>query len=182
MPNLALQFKGDLQNVTDLVPADDLETELLVTLKCTSCQEEHPRPVALVPSNVAEMQKSRGEATLVMNCNGCRRENSASYVVKSSGGNEEGGLGKTSPWHPVAGGDDAPEWQTLCTVEFRGMEPLEPQIDSVLAESSSWKCKGIESGTPFDEVQFEDGEWHDYDEKAGEEVGITDVELRWKRV
>lgn len=181
MPNLALQLKGDLQNVTELVPADSLEAELLVSLKCTSCQEEHPRPVALVPSSVVEMQKSRGEATLVINCAGCRRENSASYVVKSSGGKEEGGLGKSAPWTPIIAGD-APSWQTLCTVEFRGIEPLDPAIDGLLADSSSWKCKGTESGTPFNEVEFEDGEWHDYDEKAGDEVGITDVEVRWQRV
>jgi hypothetical protein len=31
----------------------------------------------------------------------------------------------------------------------------------------AWTCKGIESGTVFDNVVFEDGnEWMDYDEKV----------------
>jgi hypothetical protein len=30
----------------------------------------------------------------------------------------------------------------------------------------SWKCVGAESGTPFNEFEFEDGEWVDYDEKV----------------
>ena len=31
-----------------------------------------------------------------------------------------------------------------------------------------WKCAGVESGTPFAEVEFEEpgGEWVDYDEKV----------------
>ena len=29
----------------------------------------------------------------------------------------------------------------------------------------TWKCVGS-SGTPFTEVEFTDGEWTDYDEKA----------------
>ena len=52
MPNFSLQLKGDFQNVTGLVPADGVETELLVQLECTSCHELHPRAVALLPSNV----------------------------------------------------------------------------------------------------------------------------------
>lgn len=30
----------------------------------------------------------------------------------------------------------------------------------------TWKCKGTESNTVFDSVEFEDGEWMDYDEKV----------------
>lgn len=29
-----------------------------------------------------------------------------------------------------------------------------------------WKCVGAESGTPFNEVELEEGEWVDYDEKV----------------
>jgi hypothetical protein len=29
-----------------------------------------------------------------------------------------------------------------------------------------WKCKGVESGTAFDEVDLDEGEWADYDEKV----------------
>lgn len=178
MPNFSLQLKGDFQNVTGLVPADGVETELLVQLECTSCHELHPRAVALLPSNVDELQNSRGQANLVMNCPNCRKENSAKFALKG-----DAKMGSTSPWQAVeVASDAAPSFHTLCTVEFRGIEPKEPTIDGLLAESSSWQCRGSESGTPFSEVSFDDGEWHDYDEKQGDEVGITDVELRWQRV
>ena len=29
-----------------------------------------------------------------------------------------------------------------------------------------WKCIGGESGTPFNDVDLEEGEWVDYDEKV----------------
>jgi hypothetical protein len=34
---------------------------------------------------------------------------------------------------------------------------------------------GIESGTKFEGVELTEGEWFDYDEKAGEEVSIKDL-------
>jgi hypothetical protein len=30
----------------------------------------------------------------------------------------------------------------------------------------TWQCKGADSGTVFDNVEFEEGEWVDYDEKV----------------
>jgi hypothetical protein len=40
-----------------------------------------------------------------------------------------------------------------------------------------WLAEGIESKTKFEGIELGDGEWFDYDEKAGEEVSIKDV--RW---
>lgn len=37
---------------------------------------------------------------------------------------------------------------------------------------------GTESGTKFDGIELHEGEWYDFDEKAGEEVSITD--LTWE--
>ena len=181
MPNLALQLKGEFTNVTRLVPAEGVDAAILLQIECTSCHEKHPKLVAIEPSNVVEMQKSRGSANLIVNCPSCRRENSASFVVRKPGSKDEGKMGEVAPWSEIdmsAG----PDWHTLCTVEFRGMQPIDPSIQELLTDSSSWKCVGTESGTPFTDVQFEDGEWHDYDEKAGEEVRMTDIELRWQRV
>ncbi|POV95216.1 hypothetical protein PSTT_16392 [Puccinia striiformis] len=33
--------------------------------------------------------------------------------------------------------------------------------------TGEWNCKGAESGTKFKKIEFDDGEWHDYDEKSG---------------
>lgn len=36
-------------------------------------------------------------------------------------------------------------------------------------------ARGEESGTKFDGIELHEGEWFDYDEKAGEEVSITNL-------
>jgi hypothetical protein len=41
-----------------------------------------------------------------------------------------------------------------------------------------WLADGADSGTKFTDVELVDGEWFDYDEKAGEEVSIK--ELKWE--
>lgn len=40
-----------------------------------------------------------------------------------------------------------------------------------------WEAKGIESSTSFTGIELGEGEWYDYDEKAGEEVSIK--EMTW---
>ena len=44
-----------------------------------------------------------------------------------------------------------------------------------------WEATGLESGTKFTGIDLSDGEWFDYDEKAGEEVSITGVKWEVKR-
>ena len=41
-----------------------------------------------------------------------------------------------------------------------------------------WVAKGLESPTKFTGIDLQEGEWFDYDEKAGEEVSIKD--LKWE--
>lgn len=38
-----------------------------------------------------------------------------------------------------------------------------------------WKAVGSESGSKFEGIELVDGEWFDYDEKAGEEVSVREV-------
>lgn len=40
---------------------------------------------------------------------------------------------------------------------------------------------GAESGTKFSGIDLTDGEWYEYDEKASEEVSITNVKWEIKR-
>ncbi len=52
---------------------------------------------------------------------------------------------------------------------------------------SSWQCqgewlaKGLESPTVFSSIDLQEGEWFDYDEKAGEEVSIKDLKWEFRR-
>lgn len=48
-----------------------------------------------------------------------------------------------------------------------------------LTESQGdWLATGIDSGSKFTAIDLTEGEWFDYDEKAGEEVSIKD--LKWE--
>ncbi|KAI9882399.1 MAG: Nucleoporin-62 C-terminal-like protein [Watsoniomyces obsoletus] len=44
-----------------------------------------------------------------------------------------------------------------------------------------WLATGLESGSTFAGIDLQEGEWFDYDEKAGEEVSIKDVKWEIKR-
>jgi len=39
----------------------------------------------------------------------------------------------------------------------------------------------VESNTPFTGIDLSEGDWYDYDEKAGEEVGIKDIKWEIRR-
>lgn len=41
-----------------------------------------------------------------------------------------------------------------------------------------WEAVGADSGTKFANIELGEGEWFDYDEKAGEEVSIKDI--KWE--
>lgn len=43
-----------------------------------------------------------------------------------------------------------------------------------------WVATGVESGTKFDGIDLTEGDWFDYDEKAGEEVSVKD--MKWEIV
>ncbi len=43
-------------------------------------------------------------------------------------------------------------------------------------------AKGLESGTKFEGVDLQEGEWFDYDEKVGEEVSVKDLKWEIRRV
>lgn len=42
-------------------------------------------------------------------------------------------------------------------------------------------AEGLESGSKFTEIDLSEGEWFDYDEKAGDEVSIKDIKWEIKR-
>ena len=46
-------------------------------------------------------------------------------------------------------------------------ERLSDLVDCLPVSQGIWKCKGLESGTEFSEVDLSEREWTDYDEKVG---------------
>lgn len=62
-------------------------------------------------------------------------------------------------------------------IEFdcRGLEFTEFMPDG------EWIATGIDSGSKFGAIDLTEGEWFDYDEKAGDEVSIKDIKWDIKR-
>jgi len=62
-------------------------------------------------------------------------------------------------------------------IEFdcRGLEFTDFKPDG------EWQAKGLESTTSFTGMDLTEGEWFDYDEKAGEEVSIKDIKWEIRR-
>jgi len=50
-----------------------------------------------------------------------------------------------------------------------------PGIYGSSQAQGEWEAKGTESSTPFTGIDLSDGEWYDYDEKAGDEVSVKEV-------
>jgi len=161
MVRLLLSIKADLENVTDLVPASD-SFEYFFQVKCTSCNEVHPKLVSVNRVEERDVSSGKGNtAHFVWRCGLCKRESSAKFEPSSV----------PQPYSADANGQFAP----FLTIDCRGLEfvGFDPR--------GIWRCAGIESGTKFDEVDLEEGEWVDYDEKAALPVGVSNVENQWTR-
>ncbi|KAI5123628.1 hypothetical protein M0805_003442 [Coniferiporia weirii] len=163
MVKLQLSIKADLENVTDLTPAAD-RFEFFFKVKCNSCNEIHPNYVSVNRLEEREMSTGRGTAHLVLRCQFCKRESSAKF--ETFGANVS-----VRPYSADSNGQFSP----LVVLDCRGLEFIgfDPQ--------GIWKCKGVESGTIFSEVDLSEHEWTDYDEKAAQPVGIMDIESEWSR-
>ncbi|EHA24795.1 hypothetical protein ASPNIDRAFT_48803 [Aspergillus niger ATCC 1015] len=57
-------------------------------------------------------------------------------------------------------------------IDCRGLEFTEFKADG------EWEAKGAESSTPFTGIDLSEEEWYDYDEKAGEEVSIKEINFQ----
>ncbi|KAF9129544.1 hypothetical protein BGW39_004058 [Mortierella sp. 14UC] len=159
MPILALQIKAELENITELIPADADHTWHF-KVQCTKCREIDSNVITMNAIDKAEMGSGRGEANLVMKCKFCKCESSADIVSK-----------------PVAYEiENNDKFATIVTVECRGLELVgfEPR--------EGWKAKGAESGTPFEDIDLTDGDWADYDEKSELPVGISSIESKFVKV
>ncbi|KAK3066012.1 hypothetical protein LTR53_017794 [Teratosphaeriaceae sp. CCFEE 6253] len=147
--------------VTDLQPEDTEQTPFYYTFKvqCTSCREVHPNWVSVSRFETNEQSGSRGDANFVWRCKNCKREHSANIT-------------DTPKAYPQASPAKA---RNIITLDCRGLEFVEFKADG------NWKATGIESGTKFAEIDLSEGDWYDYDEKAGEEVSIKDVKWEIRR-
>ncbi|RDA88465.1 hypothetical protein CP532_6670 [Ophiocordyceps camponoti-leonardi (nom. inval.)] len=146
----ALELKAELAGVTKLRPIDTKESPFwyMFKVQCTSCRETHSNFVGVNRFEANEMSGSRGEANFVWRCKNCKRESSAS--IKSA----------PVPYEHA----EPPKAQRILEFDCRGLEFTE------FMPEGQWLADGIDSGTKFTGIELVEGEWFDYDEKAGEET------------
>ncbi|KAJ4296613.1 hypothetical protein N0V90_006660 [Kalmusia sp. IMI 367209] len=158
---LALALSAELNGVTDLRPTDTEDSPFHYTFKvqCTSCRETHPNFVTMTRFEMNEMSGSRGEANFVWKCKNCKREHSAN--IKAAPASYEQ--------------SDPPKTVNILEFDCRGLEFTEFKAEG------EFQATGAESGTKFASIDLSEGEWFDYDEKAGEEVSITNVTWQIRR-
>ncbi|ORY85659.1 hypothetical protein BCR37DRAFT_391424 [Protomyces lactucae-debilis] len=163
MVKLALFLKATLDGVTDLqpdIPADTPEEYYYsFQVQCVSCRETHPNHVAVSRHEQNEMQGSRGESNFVWKCRNCGRESSA---------NIEGPPAAC----PL---EQSGKKVKMLVFETRGCEFVGFKADG------DWMCKGENGKSTFGAIDLGEGEWYDYDDNAGAEVSITEVEWSIER-
>ncbi|KAF9535364.1 hypothetical protein CPB83DRAFT_841630 [Crepidotus variabilis] len=159
MVKLKLSIAAELENVTNLEPVGN-NFEFRFKVKCSSCNEEHPKTVSLNRAEEYEVSGSKNaKANFVWRCGLCRRESSAKF--------------ESTPITPYKA--ENAQFGPLLVIECRGLEFIgfDPE--------GTWKCVGTESGTVFSEVELAEGEWSDYDEKASLPVNISKIDSKWER-
>ncbi|KAF2743111.1 DUF866-domain-containing protein [Sporormia fimetaria CBS 119925] len=158
---LALALTAELNGVTDLRPHDTEDSPFHYTFKvqCTSCRETHPNFVTMSRFEMNEVSGSRGEANFVWKCKNCKREHSAN--IKAAPASYEQ--------------SDPPKTINILEFDCRGLEFTEFKADG------DFLATGLESNTKFTGIDLSEGEWFDYDEKAGEEVSITNIKWEIRR-
>ncbi|KAI0007527.1 DUF866-domain-containing protein [Xylariaceae sp. FL0662B] len=158
----ALTLAAELNGVTNLRPKDSAESPFwyTFTVQCTSCRETHANPIAVSRFETSELSGSRGEANFVWKCKNCKRESSCSI--------------KTAPKSYEQ--NEPPKQQSIIEFDCRGLEFVS------FSPEGEWLADGLESGTKFEGIDsLQEGEWFDYDEKAGDEVSIKDLKWEIKR-
>ncbi|KAK6461524.1 hypothetical protein DFJ63DRAFT_314158 [Scheffersomyces coipomensis] len=156
MVKFYLNVSATLDGVTNFQPIDTPESpfEYTFTIQCTKCRTTHDKPITINRFEEHDITGSRGEASFVFRCKECKSEHSISIL-------------RTTKSLTL---DDDKKSIPILEIDARGLD-IEKFIPDGL-----YQAIGAESNTKFNDFEFDDGEWYDYDDKAGAEVSITEVE------
>ncbi|XP_020892280.1 UPF0587 protein v1g245604 [Exaiptasia diaphana] len=153
MVRISLQFKANLENITNIRPEGD-DFRWYLKVKCLNCGEETKQWVYLCAMESLPIKGSRGNANYVSKCKLCGRENSIDIV-------------KDSVKEYTA--DDSNQFKTMVTFDCRGVEP------TAFSPRTGFVAEGAETTSKFTDINLSDLDWSDYDEKAEASVGIYEV-------
>eukprot|EP00127_Corallochytrium_limacisporum_P000394 Clim_evm89s11 gene=Clim_evmTU89s11 len=160
MVKVGLYFNATLTNVTDLQP-DGEDFNYMFKVQCGNCGEESEKFVGINKTETFELPGSRGEANFVYKCKLCSRQSSIDILPDT-----------VKPYTEDHSGSPA----CILVMDCRGIEPV------VFEVRDGWKCKGAETGTPFEDVDLTEGDWAEYDEKNNEPTMISDIESEFRTV
>ncbi|KAI8880931.1 DUF866-domain-containing protein, partial [Backusella circina FSU 941] len=156
---LGLYLKAELENITDLAPVEDYQWHF--KLECTSCHEVDESWISFNQQDTYDMNGSRGTANLVMRCKFCKRDMSIQFEPNF----------KIKKYD----GENSNKFQQMAQFDCRGVDMVD------FSARDGWVAKGAESGTSFEDIDLTEGEWVEYDEKSGEPVGISNIEVQFKK-
>ncbi|CAJ0939342.1 unnamed protein product, partial [Mesorhabditis belari] len=161
MPILSLDLKANLVNLTNLRPSDPESFRWHIKVRCTNCGEAPDSWHYIVINERMDIPGSRGEANLVEKCKLCSRVNTLTIVDDSVGSYSA---------------EKNEQFQSMIKFDCRGLEPYEfdPRM--------GWQAEGVESETPFEEIDLSEKEWSDYDERVNEAVEINEIDVKFNFV
>ncbi|KAJ3326747.1 hypothetical protein HDU76_012681 [Blyttiomyces sp. JEL0837] len=161
MPKYVLSLKAELENLTNLQP-NGSNYEWSFKVVCTNCREEKDGFVQFNAEDEVPLPTGRGEVNFVMKCPGCKSVGNATI------------LKETLKPYTKSG-----QFQPIVTIESRGMDFVGWQP----THGQSFKAEGEESGTTFDDIEFEDGtlDWVGYDDEGKCPVGVTEIEGKFDK-
>jgi hypothetical protein len=157
-----LYLTAELINVTDLKPQDSVQKpfEYNFKIQCTKCREEHDKPITINLYEKYDIEGSRGEASFVGACSFCKSKSNINIQLpKNFEGYKQEHSGTAIK---------------MLEIDSRGFELIEYIADG------PFSCKGSGSDAQFTEVLLLEQEWYDYDDRAGEETAITEVQWQIK--
>jgi len=171
MVKIGLQFKAFLENVTGLI-ADGEDFRWYLKLKCANCGEVPDHWQYLTQDEKQPLKGGRGEASAVIKCKLCGRENSIDI------------LPDTITSYDMENNN---KYKTIVVFDCRGLEPVD------FSPRNGWKVLGWKesddddepgrvSGTEFTDVDLVDKEWADYDEKTDESTVISEIDVKFVTV
>lgn len=151
MVKYVLKFSAELHGVTNLKPLDSEEEpfEYKFEIECTRCRTIHDKPVEINCYDEAEFNGQT--SNFLYKCKEC------SSVHRAS-------ISRTKQVLTPDQLDSVP----MLEIDARGMDFRKFFLDGPFI------CDAVDSNEVFQGIDFDDGEWYDYDEKAGQEVSVTD--------
>ena len=151
-------FKAEMEGIGRMV----LDKDARINLDCKhpSSSEEHNN-LWVTQEEELEIPNSRGTCNLVVKI-GDKRHGTIKFE----------NFAKDFEYL----GESAGTFQKVCEFECRDLEPTKWIIDT-----SDWVAYGAEDKTKFDDIEFDNGEFFDYDENLECEVSIQDMKFEFKR-